>query len=81
MRNDLVEHMDLPMSVASSEAFDISPYAPPPFPCSMNSREKWSLKHALRFRGGKRMKTATMVGMNYYIFRRRLVKHGLATEE
>jgi len=73
--------MDLPMSVASSEAFDISPYAPPPFPCSMNSLEKWSLEHALRFRGGKRMKTATMVGMNYYTFRRRLVKHGLATEE
>lgn len=53
---------------------------PPPFPCGMDTLEKWSLEQALRFCGGKRMKTAAMLGMNYYTFRRRLEKHGIATE-
>ena len=50
---------------------------PPPFPCGMDKLECWSLEQALRFCGGKRMKTATMLGMNYYTFRRRLEKHGI----
>ncbi|PKN12250.1 MAG: sigma-54-dependent Fis family transcriptional regulator [Deltaproteobacteria bacterium HGW-Deltaproteobacteria-4] len=54
---------------------------PPPFPCGINALEKWSLEEALRFCGGKRMKTATMLGMNYYTFRRRLEKHEIATDE
>ena len=53
--------------------------SPPPFPCEMDELEKWSLEQALLYCGGKRMKTATMLGMNYYKFRRRLEKHGIAT--
>lgn len=56
--------------------------APPPFPCGMDKLESWSLEQALRFCGGKRMKTAMMLGMNYYTFRRRLEKHCIsATDE
>ena len=51
---------------------------PPPFPCCMDKLESWALEHALRYCGGKRMKTATMLGMNYYTFRRRLEKHGIS---
>ncbi|MDD5285191.1 MAG: sigma-54 dependent transcriptional regulator [Desulfuromonadaceae bacterium] len=51
---------------------------PPPFPCLMDKLESWSLEQALRYCGGKRMKTAMMLGMNYYTFRRRLEKHGIA---
>ncbi len=58
-----------------------TPTAPPPFPCGIDALEKWSLEQALRFCGGKRMKTATMLGMNYYTFRRRLEKHGICTGE
>lgn len=54
------------------------PPSPPPFPCSMDALEKWSLEQALRHCGGKRMKTAAMLGMNYYTFKRKLKKHGLA---
>lgn len=50
---------------------------PPPFPCGMDKLESWSLEQALRYCGGKRMKTAMMLGMNYYTFRRRLEKHGI----
>ena len=57
------------------------PNLPPPFPCSMGQLEKWSLEQALAFCGGMRMKTAAMLGMNYYTFRRRLEKHGIATED
>jgi DNA-binding NtrC family response regulator len=55
--------------------------APPPFPCTMDKLESWSLEQALRYCGGKRMKTAMMLGMNYYTFRRRLDKHGIAAAE
>jgi DNA-binding NtrC family response regulator len=54
---------------------------PPPFPCAMDQLEKWSLEQALCYCGGKRMKTAAMLGMNYYTFRRRLEKHGIASAE
>ena len=47
----------------------------------MDTLEKWSLAHALQFCGGKRMKTAAMLGMNYYTFRRRLAKHGISGDE
>jgi DNA-binding NtrC family response regulator len=50
---------------------------PPPFPCSMDALEKWSLEQALQYCGGKRMKTASMLGMNYYTFKRRLKKQGI----
>ena len=55
--------------------------APPPFPCGMDELESWSLEQALSYCGGKRMKTAMMLGMNYYTFRRRLEKHGIAAGE
>ena len=55
--------------------------SPPPFPCGMDTLEKWSLEQALRFCGGKRMKTSTMLGMNYYTFRRRLERHGITAGE
>lgn len=54
---------------------------PPPFPCGMDQLECWSLEQAMRYCGGKRMKTATMLGMNYYTFRRRLEKHGITAED
>lgn len=53
---------------------------PPPFPCKMEALEKWALMQALDFCGGQRMKTAAMLGMNYYTFRRKLEKHGIATD-
>jgi DNA-binding NtrC family response regulator len=72
-------------SDASSESSALSSgpgtSAPPPFPCAMNELEGWSLEQALRYCGGMRMKTAAMLGMNYYTFRRRLEKHGIAPEE
>lgn len=54
---------------------------PPPFPCEMDILEKWSLEQALLYCGGKRMKTAMMLGMNYYTFRRRLEKHDIAVSD
>lgn len=53
----------------------------PPFPCQMDTLETWVLEQALSYCNGKRMKTAAMLGMNYYTFRRRLEKHGIAVEE
>ena len=53
----------------------------PPFPCQMDTLETWVLEQALSHCNGKRMKTATMLGMNYYTFRRRLEKHGITCDE
>ena len=53
----------------------------PPFPCQMDTLETWVLEQALSHCNGKRMKTAAMLGMNYYTFRRRLEKHGIACDE
>lgn len=60
---------------------DSTNVAPPPFPCGMDKLESWLLEQALHYCDGKRMKTAMMLGMNYYTFRRRLERHGLSTEE
>lgn len=73
---------DIAMQEASGDivpapSVDIAIPLPPPFPCEMDKLESWSLEQALRYCGGKRMKTATMLGMNYYTFRRRLEKHGI----
>jgi DNA-binding NtrC family response regulator len=38
---------------------------PPPFPCSMDTLEKWSFEQALNFCGGKRMRTAAMLEWNF----------------
>ena len=53
----------------------------PAFPCQMDSVEARVLEQALRYCDGKRMKTATMLGMNYYTFRRRLEKYGIVSDE
>jgi DNA-binding NtrC family response regulator len=50
---------------------------PPPFPCNMVDRERWSIEQALRFCDGKKMKTAEMLDMSYNTFRRKLEKYGL----
>ena len=74
-------------AVSDSEALaitapDSSPrLSLPPFPCQMDTLETWVLEQALRYCNGKRMKTAAMLGMNYYTFRRRLEKHGIAIDE
>jgi len=47
----------------------------------MDSLETWVLEEALRYCHGQRMKTAAMLGMNYYTFRRKLEKHGIAIDE
>lgn len=53
----------------------------PPFPCQMDTLETWILEQALSYCNGKRMKTAAMLGMNYYTFRRKLEKHGIAADD
>ncbi len=53
----------------------------PPFPCQMDTLETWVLEQALSHCNGKRMKTAAMLGMNYYKFRRRLEKYGISLNE
>ena len=74
-------------AVSDSEALAIhAPDSPPrlslpPFPCQMDTLETWVLEQALRYCSSKRMKTAAMLGMNYYTFRRRLEKHGIACDE
>ena len=65
--------------VAAAESSGVP--ALPPFPCRMETLETWVLDQALAFCNGKRMKTAAMLGMNYYTFRRRLEKHGLSIVE
>ena len=79
--NDIAAALDTSISSALPHANDASSGPPPPFPCGMDCLEKWSLEQALRFCGGKRMKTAMMLGMNYYTFRRRLAKHGILNEK
>lgn len=78
-RNDLLATMDAPLPSTLPTTGGVAFCSPPPFPCSMDCLEKWSLEHALQFCDGKRMKTAMMLGMNYYTFRRRLAKHGITT--
>lgn len=56
-------------------------HQPPPFPCQMENLEVWMLEQALRYCQGHRMKTAAMLGMNYYTFRRRLEKYGISADE
>jgi DNA-binding NtrC family response regulator len=73
-----IEMQDDPAVIVATTPADNSIPVPPPFPCCMDKLESWSLEHALRYCGGKRMKTAMMLGMNYYTFRRRLEKHGIA---
>lgn len=74
--SDIDIHADSAGIVSTSPATNGTP-VPPPFPCGMDELERWSLEQALRFCGGKRMKTAMMLGMNYYTFRRRLEKHAI----
>lgn len=69
------------VEVVAAATAETSIPVPPPFPCGMDKLESWSLEQALRFCGGKRMKTAMMLGMNYYTFRRRLEKHGITADE
>jgi DNA-binding NtrC family response regulator len=79
-QDDITAAMDCRTPVQQAGSNDAAT-SPPPFPCSMDRLERWSLEQALRFCGGKRMKTAMMLGMNYYTFRRRLEKHGISTDE
>lgn len=81
--NDILTPADITIDAVSLEtpipsAIPSHKSTPPPFPCEMDRLEKWSLEQALLFCGGKRMKTAMMLGMNYYTFRRRLEKHDIA---
>ena len=78
--SDIAVQFDSPAASPSPPTDNNAP-APPPFPCAMDTLEKWSLEQALCYCGGKRMKTAMMLGMNYYTFRRRLEKHGITAEE
>jgi DNA-binding NtrC family response regulator len=78
--HDIAAAMDMP-AAAPLKSGAAATASPPPFPCSMDRLERWSLEQALRFCGGKRMKTAMMLGMNYYTFRRRLEKHGISAGE
>ncbi len=73
-----IEIQDDAAGISTTPSADNDMPLPPPFPCCMDKLESWALEHALRYCGGKRMKTATMLGMNYYTFRRRLEKHGIA---
>ncbi|MBF0378366.1 MAG: sigma-54-dependent Fis family transcriptional regulator [Desulfamplus sp.] len=75
-----VNSADSSFSTPITTTFTIPP-TPPPFPCSMDRLEKWTLEQALNYCEGKRMKTAAMLGMNYYTFRRRLEKHEIEVGE
>lgn len=78
--SDIEALADLPVKPEEPTSAEI--LLPPPFPCTMETMERWTLEQALRHCGGKRMKTAAMLAMNYYTFRRKLEKYGLAgTEE
>jgi len=78
--SDIGIQLDAP-AVVSATAIESRAHMPPPFPCVMDELESWSLEQALQYCGGKRMKTAAMLGMNYYTFRRRLEKHGITAGE
>jgi transcriptional regulator with AAA-type ATPase domain len=39
--------------------------------------EKWALQRALDAAAGRKVVAARLLGMNYYTFRRHLVRHGL----
>ncbi|MBV5341712.1 MAG: hypothetical protein J0665_19520, partial [Deltaproteobacteria bacterium] len=78
--SDIGIQLDAP-AVVSAAAIESRAHMPPPFPCVMDELESWSLEQALQYCGGKRMKTAAMLGMNYYTFRRRLEKHGITAGE
>lgn len=73
-----IEPMADPGVIVTQTPGNVVLNAPPPFPCGMDELETWSLEQALHYCGGKRMKTAMMLGMNYYTFRRRLEKHGIS---
>lgn len=77
---DITDNIDSHEILAASHDASNTP-VPPPFPCEMDSLEKWTLEQALLYCGGKRMKTAMMLGMNYYTFRRRLERHGIAVND
>ncbi|MFZ4854896.1 MAG: sigma-54-dependent transcriptional regulator [Desulfuromonadaceae bacterium] len=76
---DIAAVSDNAAGATSADSPDVP--ALPPFPCQMDDLEAWVLEQALTYCSGKRMKTATMLGMNYYTFRRRLEKHGIAIDE
>ncbi len=84
--NDVITAVDMREAMGVSNRISSLPEGnvaclPPPFPCAMDTLEKWSLEQALSFCGGQRMKTAAMLGMNYYTFRRKLEKHGIAPDK
>lgn len=66
---------------AAPEIDNVAAMSPPPFPCTIDTLEKWSLEQSLKFCNGRRMKTAAMLGMNYYTFRRKLEKHSIVFEK
>lgn len=77
---DIATAADNPVTAVSSESPSCRPSLPP-FPCHMDTLETWILEQALSYCNGKRMKTAAMLGMNYYTFRRKLEKHGIAVDD
>jgi len=79
--SDIAASIDGLHAVPPMDQGECSVGSPPPFPCGMNILEKWALEQALRFCHGKRMKTAMMLGMNYYTFRRRIEKYGIKANE
>jgi len=77
---DVASLEDFAAAVAPSTDGNVT-CPPPPFPCSQDRLERWYLEAALNYCGGKRMKTAVMLGLNYDTFRRRLEKHGIVVDE
>ena len=73
---DIAALADAPALATATPSGEVA--VPPPFPCTMETLESWLLEQALRYCGGQRMKTSHMLGMNYYTFRRKLQKYGLA---
>lgn len=73
---DIAALTDHPLPAGGAPGAELP--TPPPFPCTMDTLERWLLEQALQFCGGRRMKTSAMLGMNYYTFRRKLEKYGLA---
>lgn len=76
---DISAAADRPVISAPAESAPLPSL--PPFPCHMDTLETWILEQALSYCNGKRMKTAAMLGMNYYTFRRKLEKHGISVDD
>jgi DNA-binding NtrC family response regulator len=69
-------------NLAADSETHAAPQVPPAsLPFTMAAAEKWAIERALTAAGGKKMVAARLLDMNYYTFRRHLVRHGFESEQ